>query len=109
MNKALEIAKAFITEIANNKETYYCDAEDTLKEIEAAEKSGAALSQEKPDEYISNIYKICDAYESGIGNGLQKDTHNKGYYDSDWLNEPYEIGYKKGLELWRPQPQGEQE
>jgi len=45
--KALEIAKAFITEIANNKETYYCDAEDTLKEIEAAEKSGAALSQAK--------------------------------------------------------------
>lgn len=47
---------------------------------------------------ISEVFKICDAYESGIGHGLKKDAHSKGHYDSDQLNEAYEIGYKIGQE-----------
>ncbi len=47
---------------------------------------------------VSRIFMICDAYESGIGHGLQQDKHSSGeYFDID-LNKAYEIGYRLGEE-----------
>lgn len=51
---------------------------------------------------VSKVYMICDAYESGVGHGLQGDGHDnsKGnlFGDNKDLNEAYCIGYKLGDE-----------
>jgi hypothetical protein len=49
---------------------------------------------------VSRIFKICDAYESGVGHGLQRDGHKDGkaiFADAE-LAEAYEIGYELGDE-----------
>ena len=49
---------------------------------------------------ISEVYRICDAYESGVGHGQKDDKHdNKSsdlYAEKD-MNEAYQIGYAFGL------------
>lgn len=57
----------------------------------------AAKQLKKP--IISDVYMICDAYESGIGHGLKKDGHDdrQGDLFSNPLHgEAYRIGYKRG-------------
>ena len=48
----------------------------------------------------SEIYMLCNAYESGVGHGLQQDGHdskNGTLYASKDLNEAYQIGYEFGV------------
>ena len=47
---------------------------------------------------ISRVFMICDAYESGIGHGLEEDGFSRGedYYDDPELAEAYTIGYEEG-------------
>lgn len=51
---------------------------------------------------LSQVFKICDAYESGYGHGLQLDgldnAHNDMFADPRH-NEAYKLGYKKGARL----------
>ena len=47
--------------------------------------------------YISKVYQICDAYESGYGKGYNFDN-GVNPYSADELREAYDIGYKKGEE-----------
>jgi len=43
---------------------------------------------------ISKVYMICNAYESGVGHGVQDDgLENPHVPDSDEY-EAYDIGYK---------------
>lgn len=39
---------------------------------------------------------ICDAYESGVGHGLQKDGKRGNYYATDECNQAYRFGYDFG-------------
>lgn len=45
------------------------------------------------------VFAICDAYESGMGHGIQKDGHSSGaiWGDPD-CGMAYEIGYELGVE-----------
>jgi hypothetical protein len=44
-----------------------------------------------------DIFAICDAYESGIGHGLQRDGHKSGaIFGNPEHGEAYEIGYAEG-------------
>lgn len=47
-----------------------------------------------------DVFVICDAYESGIGHGLQNDGLKMGrsYFASKECADAYELGYEKGLE-----------
>lgn len=52
--------------------------------------------------HISQIFKTCDAYESGYGHGLRRDGHNNAdseLYADVRLNTAYQIGYRKGERL----------
>ena len=52
---------------------------------------------------VSEVYKICHAYESGFGHGVKNDGHSSGSYGgegSDKLNEAYAIGYQEGFRRW---------
>jgi hypothetical protein len=42
---------------------------------------------------------IVDAYESGVGHGLQNDGLNGDYYADPELNEAYHLGYDKGQQM----------
>ena len=45
---------------------------------------------------VSKIFKICNAYETGVGHGQKKDGHTAGPYSDPELNEAYYIGYRHG-------------
>ena len=46
-----------------------------------------------------DIFAICDAYESGIGHGLQRDGHKSGaIFGNPECGKAYEIGYAEGDE-----------
>lgn len=46
-----------------------------------------------------DIFAICDAYESGIGHGLQRDGHKSGaIFGNPECGMAYEIGYEEGEE-----------
>lgn len=48
------------------------------------------------------IFAICDAYESGIGHGLQLDGHKSGtIFGNPECGKAYEIGYELGEERAR--------
>lgn len=49
---------------------------------------------------ISRVFMICDAYESGMGHGLQQDGHYNGslYFSDPECAEAYTIGYELGAE-----------
>jgi hypothetical protein len=49
---------------------------------------------------ISRVFMICDAYESGIGHGLQRDGLSDGaaYFADPEHAEAYELGYDLGEE-----------
>lgn len=48
----------------------------------------------------TDVFVICDAYESGFGHGLQNDGLKMGrsYFASKECADAYELGYEKGLE-----------
>jgi hypothetical protein len=48
---------------------------------------------------VSRVFRICDAYESGVGHGQKQDGLSNDYYSDPELNEAYQLGYKKGQEL----------
>lgn len=49
-----------------------------------------------------DIFAICDAYESGIGHGLQLDGHKSGaIFGNPECGKAYEIGYEEGEERAR--------
>jgi len=48
---------------------------------------------------ISKVYIICNAYESGVGHGLQGDNLPNPYDPLSDEYEAYDIGYKEGLEM----------
>lgn len=47
----------------------------------------------------SKVFMICDAYESGLGHGLQNDglTVDKTPFGDPDHSEAYDIGFRKGL------------
>lgn len=54
------------------------------------------------DSTISQVYMLCDAYESGYGHGLQLDRHDNelnDLYADPRHNEAYKLGYRKGQRL----------
>jgi len=49
-----------------------------------------------------DVFAICDAYESGIGHGLQLDGHKSGaIFGNPECGKAYEIGYELGEERAR--------
>lgn len=50
------------------------------------------------DRGISEVFMICDAYESGMGHGLQRDGLPNPYTPLGTLWEAYAIGYDLGSE-----------
>lgn len=54
---------------------------------------------------ISEVYMLCDAYESGIGHGLKGDGKDGSYYADPRFSEAYRVGYKFGeARAKRPAP-----
>lgn len=49
---------------------------------------------------VSKVFKICDAYESGVGHGIKQEVVTNPYNDPD-LKEAFEIGLKKGNDIKR--------
>lgn len=48
---------------------------------------------------VSEVYMVCDAYESGVGHGLKNDGKYDDYYGNNAVcNEGYKVGYNFGLE-----------
>jgi len=58
---------------------------------------------------VSRVFMIVDAYESGVGHGLQNDGLDDGdaYYADYECAEAYTLGYQKGQEM-RGQGQAEE-
>lgn len=54
---------------------------------------------------ISEVFMICDAYESGIGHGLQRDGLINPYDKMSKLHEAYKIGYELGVQRTAQQPE----
>ena len=48
---------------------------------------------------ISKIFKICNAYESGVGHGSRLDGKNIPPYQDPGCNEAYQIGYSAGTDM----------
>lgn len=56
--------------------------------------------------FISRVYQICSAYESGYGHGLQLDGFDNregGLHCCPRCDEAYKIGYRKGAALAQAQ------
>lgn len=47
---------------------------------------------------ITEVFMICDAYESGMGHGLERDGLINPYDKLSKLHEAYQIGYDLGVE-----------
>lgn len=64
---------------------------------QAARQHGSAAQAVEPKR--RDIFAICDAYESGIGHGLQRDGHKSGaIFGNPECGMAYEIGYEEGEE-----------
>lgn len=48
---------------------------------------------------MSRVFEICNAYESAVGHGLEKDGKSDPPYDDAELNEAWKIGYNSGIEM----------
>lgn len=46
----------------------------------------------------TNVFAICDAYESGMGKGLQGSTRLIGAFADPDCEDAYQIGFALGLE-----------
>lgn len=70
-----------------------------------------ALKYTEPKPVISDVFFICDAYESGFGHGAKNDGLNDGSIFADSRHgEAYELGYSEGLKRSkRAQEQAERE
>ena len=51
---------------------------------------------------ISKVFKICNAYETGVGHGQKKDGFSDGPYSDPELNDAYEMGYSLGFAISEP-------
>ena len=51
---------------------------------------------------VSKVFKICNAYETGVGHGQKKDGYTAGPYSDPELNEAYEMGYSLGFAISEP-------
>lgn len=47
---------------------------------------------------ISEVFMICDAYENGIGQGLEGSQYLNPYDSISKLHEAYKIGFDLGVE-----------
>jgi len=47
---------------------------------------------------VSEVFTICNAYESGVGNGYRSTGHINPYGKNTDEHEAYELGYTQGLE-----------
>lgn len=46
---------------------------------------------------VSRVFEICNAYESGVGHGVQRDEHTgEGIFNDSELTEAYKLGYGEG-------------
>lgn len=83
-----------------------CVMSHTIIPIEAWNRR-APLPAEQPSNPTPRkreILAICDAYESGIGHGLQRDGHSSGAIWSDpECGQAYELGYAEGLGRSEPE------
>ena len=48
---------------------------------------------------VSKTFKICNAYESGVGHGRRLDGKNIPPYQDPDCNEAYQIGYNAGTNM----------
>lgn len=48
---------------------------------------------------VSKVFEICNAYESGVGHGVEKDGKSEPPFSDKDLNEAYVIGYGAGTEM----------
>lgn len=46
---------------------------------------------------VSEVFKICNAYESGYGDGQQGEEGKNAYPEGSKEHEAYQIGYDAGL------------
>lgn len=53
---------------------------------------------------ITEVFMICDAYEGGMGQGLQRSRGINPYDPLSKLHEAYQIGYELGLQRSEPPP-----
>lgn len=69
-----------------------CAYIDSRAPVAAIQPAGDAVKRR-------DIFAICDAYESGIGHGLQLDGHKSGaIFGNPECGKAYEIGYELGEE-----------
>ena len=74
---------------------------DTRAEAIAAWNRRAAMQTTEPVKR-RDVFAICDAYESGMGHGLQLDGHKSGaIFGNPECGKAYEIGYEEGEERAR--------
>lgn len=68
-----------------------------IEDDAARRQHGSAAQAVEPKR--RDIFAICDAYESGIGHGLQRDGHKSGaIFGNPECGMAYEIGYEEGEE-----------
>ena len=48
---------------------------------------------------VSRVFEICNAYESGVGHGVQADGACNPYEEDSELHEAYGLGYEQGIEM----------
>jgi hypothetical protein len=65
--------------------------------VSASEVSPVSAQQGAAEPKRRDIFSICDAYESGMGHGLQRDGHKSGaIFGNPEHGKAYEIGYEEG-------------
>jgi len=81
-------------------------ADTTYDIVNAALAQRAAVAAAKvPTGELSRraVFAICDAYESGMGHGLKRDSHKSGeIFGNPDCGKAYEIGYAAGEERAAP-------
>jgi hypothetical protein len=69
---------------------------DLLNEI--INQQGDNLEQSENTSKITEVFEICNAYESGFGHGYQMDNLINPFKPDSKLYEAYDIGYQEGEE-----------
>lgn len=64
---------------------------------DAREACLAAMQRSEAASVITPVFKLCVAYESGFGHGLQADDLPSPYSDGSQEHEAYLVGYNEGL------------
>jgi len=57
---------------------------------------------------ISEVFMVCDAYESGVGKGLRASKHANPWKEGTEEQEAYKIGYEFGMrKYYETKPDGQ--